>query len=93
MDKSVTARVSRVGIVAKSHLRAATPHLLDIERWLAARGIDAIFESATAGLMPAAANRKVAEKSALVTAVELVVVLGVSSDPLFSGFESSAPWL
>ncbi len=72
----MTARVSRVGIVAKSHLRAATPHLIDIERWLAARSIDAVFETATAALMPAAPNRQVAEKSALVTAVELVVVLG-----------------
>ena len=68
--------VTRVGIVAKSHLRAATPHLIDIEAWLAARGLDPTFETATAALMPSAANRRVADKSALVTEVDLVVVLG-----------------
>jgi NAD+ kinase len=39
-----------VGIVAKSHLRAATPHLVKIGEWLADRGIEAIFETATAAL-------------------------------------------
>ena len=67
---------SRVGIVAKSHLRAATPHLIDIESWLATRGIEPVFETATAALMPAAAHRRVADKSALVAQVDLVVVLG-----------------
>jgi hypothetical protein len=28
----------RVGIVAKSHLREAMPHLAEIESWLAPRG-------------------------------------------------------
>jgi NAD+ kinase len=72
----VTPVVSRVGIVAKSHLRAATQHLTDIEGWLAARGTDAVFETATAALMPASRNRHVADKSTLVTSVDLVVVLG-----------------
>ena len=27
--------MTRVGIIAKSHLRAATPHLADIATWLA----------------------------------------------------------
>ena len=44
--------MTRVGIVAKSHLREATPHLIAIESWLAARGHDAVFETATAALMP-----------------------------------------
>jgi NAD kinase len=72
----VTSPVSRVGIVAKSHLRAATQHLTDIEAWLSARGADAVFETATAALMPPAPNRRVADKSTLVTTVDLVVVLG-----------------
>jgi NAD+ kinase len=72
----VTPAVSRVGIVAKSHLRAATQHLTDIEGWLAERGTDAVFETATAALMPASPNRHVADKSTLVTSVDLVVVLG-----------------
>ena len=68
--------MTRVGIVAKSHLREATPHLTAIESWLAARGHDAVFETATAALMPAAAGRTVADKPALVACVDLLVVLG-----------------
>src|SRR3989442_978265 len=69
-------RVSRVGIVAKSHLREATPHLVEIESWLATRGFEPVFETLTAALMPARTARKVADKPALVTQVDLVVVLG-----------------
>jgi NAD+ kinase len=72
----VTVTVARVGFVAKSHLRAATPHLVDIESWLAERGIDSVFETATAALMPASPNRRIADKPALVRQVDLVVVLG-----------------
>jgi NAD+ kinase len=68
--------MTRVGIVAKSHLREATPHLIAIESWMAARGHDAVFETATAALMPAAPGRKVADKPALVVSVDLLVVLG-----------------
>jgi NAD+ kinase len=66
----------RVGIVAKSHLRAATPHLVGIESWLADRAFVAIFETATAALMPSSASRLVADKTSLVSDVEMVVVLG-----------------
>jgi NAD+ kinase len=68
--------MTRVGIVAKSHLREATPHLTAIETWLAARGHALVFETATAALMPAAAGRDVADKPALVARVDLLVVLG-----------------
>ena len=68
--------MTRVGIVAKSHLREATPHLIAIESWLAARGDEVVFETATAALMPAAAGRRVADKPALVAGVDLLVVLG-----------------
>jgi NAD+ kinase len=68
--------MTRVGIVAKSHLREATPHLIAIESWLAERGHHAVFETATAALMPAAAGRAVADKPALVAGVDLLVVLG-----------------
>ena len=63
------SRITHVGIVAKSHLQAATPYLLEIEAWLAARNVTAVFETATAALMPAPkppASRAVADKSALV---------------------------
>jgi NAD+ kinase len=68
--------VTRVGIVAKSHLREAAPHLVEVAAWLEARGIVAVFETATAALMPPAANRRVADRRALVDAVDMVLVLG-----------------
>jgi NAD+ kinase len=74
---STSARpVRTVGIVAKSHLRAATPHLVDIGAWLAERHIEAVFETATAALMPAAANRRVADKAGVASSVDLVLILG-----------------
>jgi NAD+ kinase len=68
--------VTRVGIVAKSNLQQATPHLVEIERWLRARALEPVFETTTAALMPARAGRGVADKAALVAQVDLVVVLG-----------------
>ena len=67
---------TRVGIVAKSHLRAATTHLVDIAEWLRARGAQAVFETETAQLMPPSADRAVAGKSALASGVDMVLVLG-----------------
>jgi NAD+ kinase len=72
----VRTRVSRVGIVAKSHLRAATPHLVEIGAWLESRAVEPVFETATAALMPAGPARRVEPKHALVKAVDMVVVLG-----------------
>jgi NAD+ kinase len=69
-------QISRVGIVAKSHLREAVPHLVGIAGWLRERGIEATFESATATLMPSADGYRVAEKMQLVEMVDMVVVLG-----------------
>jgi NAD+ kinase len=68
--------LTRVGIVAKANLREATPHLVEIESWLAARGLETIFETATAALMPPHPARRVADKPALVAQVDLAVVLG-----------------
>ena len=68
--------MTRVGIVAKSDLRQATPQLADIESWLRQRGIDALFETATAALMAPAAVRRVADKASLAPQVDLIVVLG-----------------
>jgi NAD+ kinase len=68
--------IARVGIVAKSHLRAATPHLAEIAGWLDARGIEPIFETATAALLADAGTRRVLAKAAIVASVDLVVVLG-----------------
>ena len=75
-SSSSSPAISRVGIVAKSHLRAAVPHLVDITMWLRARSIEAVFESATAALLPSADGHRVAGKLALVEMVDMVVVLG-----------------
>jgi NAD+ kinase len=75
----VSSSVSRVGIVAKSHLRAAATHLADIVAWLDQRGITPVFETATAALCaPAGASQipRSLDKPALVSAVDMVLVLG-----------------
>src|SRR5437660_11135107 len=71
-----TMPAMNVGIVAKSHLREAMPHLAEIESWLEARGVEPMFETATAALMPANPKRRLADKGELVTRVDLIVVLG-----------------
>jgi NAD+ kinase len=68
--------ISRVGILAKSNLRAATTHLAEIGEWLQSRGIPAVFETATAALMPPADRREVVDKPTLAAVVDMVVVLG-----------------
>jgi NAD+ kinase len=68
--------VARVGILAKTNLRAATPHLGEIARWLASRGVEAVFERETAMLLPQPAGGTLADKAALATDVDMVLVLG-----------------
>lgn len=68
--------VTRVGILAKSHLQAATPHLVELGDWLTARGLQPVFETATAALMPASDQRAVLDKATLATDVDMVLVLG-----------------
>ena len=91
--------VSRLGIVAKSHLRAATPHLVDIGTWLAARNVQAVFETATAALMPESAPRAVASKEELAANMDMVLVLGGDGTLLSmadrigeAGIADSHPW-
>jgi NAD+ kinase len=68
--------IRSVGIVAKSHLRQATPHLVEIGAWLRRHHVDAVFERATAALMPSADGYRIAEKVPMVGEVQIVVVLG-----------------
>jgi NAD+ kinase len=69
--------VSRVGIVAKHHLRQAAPHLTDISAWLRQRGLHPVFEAATAALCgPLDGEWTVCNKEDLVTEVDMVLVLG-----------------
>ena len=76
MSTQQLTAVSRVGVVAKSHLRAATPHLEDIAKWMADRHVQAVFETATAALMPPSAARAVGSKAALARDTDMVLVLG-----------------
>jgi len=68
--------ITRVGVVAKSRLQVAAPHLSDVEKWLTDHGVETIFETATAALMPTRDTRRVADKASLVNDVGLVLVLG-----------------
>jgi NAD+ kinase len=67
--------VRRVGILAKSHLTAAAPHLIEIAGWLQARGADPIFETGTAALAPTTPLRS-ADRKALAAHADMVLVLG-----------------
>jgi NAD+ kinase len=66
----------RVGIIAKAHLREAGPHLADIADWLVARGVDPVFDTETAALVPGASGVKMIDKDRLPSDVEMVLVLG-----------------
>jgi len=68
--------MKKVGIVAKTRLTKATSHLIEIGAWLEQRGVEPVYETATAALMPPAAARHVADKQTLVKEVDMVVVLG-----------------
>jgi NAD+ kinase len=68
--------ITRVGILAKTQLHAAGNHLVDIGLWLERQGVQAVFETETAALMPPATNRLVASKQDLARDVGMVVVLG-----------------
>jgi NAD+ kinase len=68
--------IARVGVVAKARLQDATPHLANVENWLGERGVEVVFETSTAALMPANSRRRVADKQPLVDEVGLVLVLG-----------------
>jgi NAD+ kinase len=68
--------ITKVGIVAKSRLRAAIPHLAEIAAWLENRGVEAIFETATAALLASAGPVRVLDRQPLAREVDMVVVLG-----------------
>ncbi len=76
MSRLPLAPITRVGILAKSHLQAAAPHLQEIDSWLRARRIAAVYETETSLLMPRDPSRLVADKVALARDVEMVLVLG-----------------
>jgi NAD+ kinase len=68
--------VTRVGIVAKHHLRQAGPHLAEIATWLKNRDLQAVFETATANLCPTSCEGVVRDKKTLIAEVDMVLILG-----------------
>ena len=69
--------VKRVGIVAKHGLVAASEHVSRVGQWLAARGVEAVYEQETAALAgTAVANARTVSRDTLPGEVDLVVVLG-----------------
>ena len=71
-----SARISSVGVVAKSKLHAASALLREIAAWLAARGVKAVFERETAALASVNGDWAVLDKDQIATSVDLVLVLG-----------------
>ena len=69
--------ISRVGIVAKQGLVAASEHISRIGARLRERGVEPVYERETAALAGAAAKgEKTATREALPRDVDLVIVLG-----------------
>jgi len=68
--------MKKIGIVAKTRLTKATSHLIEIGAWLEQRGVEPVYETSTAALMPPGIARHVADKQTLVKEVDMVVVLG-----------------
>lgn len=70
-------RITRVGIVAKRGLRAASDHLDQLAAWLKARNLDAVFETETAALGGTSARAAaVRSREDLPSDVDLIVVMG-----------------
>jgi NAD+ kinase len=72
----MTANVTRIGLVAKRGLRAASEHLDRLGAWLGERGIEAVYESDTAGLARSPGDNPPRSREDLPRDVDLVIVLG-----------------
>jgi NAD+ kinase len=72
----MSSSITRVGIVAKRGLRAASQHLDQLARWLRERHIDAVFETETAGLAGAGTGGASRSREELPRGVDLVIVMG-----------------
>jgi len=67
--------IKRVGIVAKPRLNAVSKDLPAIASWLAARGVETVFDEATADLAAQAGLRRVT-RDELPRQVDLILLLG-----------------
>jgi len=72
----MTARIHRVGIVAKHGLLAAAEHLAGIGAWLRDRQIEPVYETHTALLMPDTGTQANRSREELPNCVDVIVVLG-----------------
>jgi NAD+ kinase len=72
----MSAQVTRVGIVAKDGLLAASEHLARLGEWLRERHIEAVYEGVTAALAGVPASSPTLTREELPRAVDLIVVLG-----------------
>ena len=70
------AQITRVGLVAKHHLDAASGVLAELAGWLEARNVQTVFETETAALVGLPPGRPTTSRDDLPTACDLVVVLG-----------------
>ncbi len=68
--------IHRVGIVAKAHLHEAATLLSELAEWLTARGIEPVFETATAALASGPPPQTTVDRDALPQCVDLLLVLG-----------------
>jgi NAD+ kinase len=69
-------RITRVGLIAKRGLTAASVVLAELARWLEARGIQAIFETDTARLAGQPSGAPATSRERLPLACDLIIVLG-----------------
>jgi NAD+ kinase len=72
--ESSAKRITRVGIVAKRELRAASDHLERLAAWLRERQIEALFDTETAALAGSASRRQ--SRDDIPRHVDLIVVMG-----------------
>jgi NAD+ kinase len=72
----MTARIARVGIVAKQGLVAASEHLTRLAAWLREHRIEAVFETSTAVLTPTLGTQANRSREDLPNYVDLIIVLG-----------------
>ena len=70
------AQITRVGIVAKRGLRAASDHLEQLAAWLREHRLDAVFETETAALAGSGAAAHSYSRDEIPRHVDLIVVLG-----------------
>jgi NAD+ kinase len=72
----MTRTISRVGLVAKQRVEAAASVLIELGRWLEARGLQPVFETYSAQLAGVTGGREIVSKEELPNACDLIVLLG-----------------